>query len=330
VRWLPFVAALALLLTPRPAPAQGTGPTIELDLTAGYSTQDVLAAASQLRIFGESESGLRYYLEGAWAEQAGLDHSDAFGAGYPYEPGFYWMESYLEKRFQASGLPGGVRVGRFRTPFGIYGRSDHAYSGFLRAPLVRYADEYAISSYWLEGGAHVYLGKPALQLEASLGVPQEPLLRRREGLDATVRLQGYHGPMIVGVSYINTKPFQQGSYVHGRARFYGFDARWMKDGLQIRGEWIQGNSFQGVTTTGWYVDGMLHKPWMGPVTGVIRYEELDYSAGSRSYDLRRVTAGARVRLTPDLAGTANVIHQRGLPGGGDVALDIGFTYSLRH
>ncbi|MGV3723174.1 MAG: hypothetical protein ACO1SX_19915, partial [Actinomycetota bacterium] len=78
--------ALALGLASTPARGQGTAPTIELDLTAWYSTQDTLAAASQLRIFGESEHGLRYYLEGAWAAQSGV-HSDAFGAGYPYEDG---------------------------------------------------------------------------------------------------------------------------------------------------------------------------------------------------------------------------------------------------
>lgn len=311
-----------------PARAQGTSPTVELDLSAGYSTEDTLASATQLRVFGESDSGLRYFLEGAWAAQSGTQ-SDAFGAGYPYQDGFYWMETYLEKRFRAGGLPGGVRVGRFRTPFGIYGRSEHAYSGFLRAPLIRYADAFALSSYWLEGGAHLVIGKPALQIEASIGAPQEPLLRRREGVDAVVRVQGYHGPVVVGVSYIHTNPFQPAQFAHGRTRFVGVDGRWMRNGLQVRGEWIRGRSFDGVSTEGWYLDGMLHRPWMGAVTGVVRYEELDYAAGPFSFDLQRVTAGARVRFSPDVAGTVNLIHQSHLQGGGDVAVDVGLTYSLR-
>jgi hypothetical protein len=68
---------------------------------------------------------------------------------------------------------------------------------------------------------------------------------------------------------------------------------------------------------------------MGAVTGVVRYEELDYAAGPFSFDLQRVTAGARVRFSPDVAGTVNLIHQSHLQGGGDVAVDVGLTYSLR-
>ena len=39
-----------------------------------------------------------------------------------------------------------VRAGRYRTPFGLAAASDHAYIGFLRPPLIRYGDYFALSS----------------------------------------------------------------------------------------------------------------------------------------------------------------------------------------
>jgi hypothetical protein len=207
VRMRRLVTTLLLILGTGAAPAYAAPPAVELDLTAGYSTQDVLAAAGQLRLFGELGAGTRYFLEGAWAASAGRQ-TDAFGAAYPYDDGFYLMETYLEKSFRKGPYLGGVRLGRYRTPFGIYGRSEYAYNGFLRAPLIRYGDSYSLSNNWLEGGGSFFVGTPRLQLEASFGTPQDPLDRRRKGLDTVVRLQGYEGPFIVGASYIQTQPFQ--------------------------------------------------------------------------------------------------------------------------
>ena len=324
-----LLAAFLLFLTVSLGrPCQAAPPTVEVDLTTGASTQGVLAAASQLRLFGELDSSTRYFLEGAWAASTG-PLTDAFGAAYPYEDGFYWMESYLEKSFRVGRYQGAARVGRYRTPFGIYGRGDHAYSGFLRAPLIRYGESYALSNNWLEGGADILFGTPHLQLEASFGVPQDPLNRRREGLDTVVRLQAYQGPFILGASYLDTQPFQPASFAHGRTRFYGVDARWMSNGIQVRGEWIRGHSFEGVTTEGFYVDCSVHKPYMGPVTAVFRYDDLDYFAGPYSFFLQRFTAGAKVRLSRALTGQLNLIYQPDLPHGGDVAVDAALTYSFR-
>ena len=59
----------------------------------------------------------------------------------------------------------GVRGGQYRTPFGIYSRSDYAYQGFLRAPLIRYDDYWSISNNFLERGVNVVAGGPRLQVE---------------------------------------------------------------------------------------------------------------------------------------------------------------------
>ena len=41
----------------------------ELDLTAGYSGEEIGAAASQLRLFGEAPKGIRFLAEAAWGER---------------------------------------------------------------------------------------------------------------------------------------------------------------------------------------------------------------------------------------------------------------------
>ena len=99
--------------------------------------------------------------------------------------------------------------------------------------------------------------------------------------------------------------------------------------FKIRGPWrIKRTELdQWIDVQG--TDALVHRPCMGPLTAVVRYEELDYNAGPYSYDQRRITGGARLRLSSSLTGHVNVIHQRGLPGG-DMAVDVALTYSLRH
>ncbi len=161
------------------------------------------------------------------------------------------METYVEKTFHPTGALFGIRLGRYRTPFGISGRGDHAYSGFLRAPLIRYGGDFALSNTFLEGGADILVGRPTLSLEASIGVPQdEGDAQRRHGVDEVVRVQGYTHGFILGASYLRTRPSDRGSFVAGRMEFGGLDARWTRDGIQLRGEWIGGRPFDGVATRG--------------------------------------------------------------------------------
>jgi len=111
----------------------------ELDVTAGASTEDVEAASTQVRVFGEGLASWRFYVEGTWADVWGPE-SDAFGSAFPYNGRVRPMEVFAEKTIAREGVLLGTRLGRYRTPFGLYSRSDHGYAGFLRAPLIRYGE----------------------------------------------------------------------------------------------------------------------------------------------------------------------------------------------
>jgi len=145
----------------------------ELDLTAGYSGEEIRAAASQLRVFGEAPAGIGFFVEAAWGDRwagdapvvgAGLNGvdpigTDVFGAAYPYSGRVTLMEAYAERSFTPRGALLGVRAGRFRMPFGIYNRSDYSYAGFIRPPLIRYDGYFAVSNNWLENGVTLTAGE---------------------------------------------------------------------------------------------------------------------------------------------------------------------------
>jgi hypothetical protein len=318
------------------SPANSQLLTTEADVTGGYSNDGVTAVATQLRGFGELKAGVRFYLEGAWATRwfrdvDGDGDSDAFSAAYPYDNRIQFTEAFAERMFRPGKGLVGIRAGRYRTPFGISGRSDYAYSGFLRAPLIRYDDSFALTNNFLERGADLIVGTPQLYLETSLGMPSdlgtEP---RRPGLDTVVRLQGYHGNWIVGVSHIRTLPYQSPRFADGRTVFTGIDVRWSRDGVLASGEWITGQPFDGTTTDGWHADVTVHRPPMGPLTAVLRAEQLDYDAAAPlALRARRLTAGARIRLPRGLTAQVDVLHQTGGDPEYSTALDAALTYSIR-
>jgi hypothetical protein len=240
------------------------------------------------------------------------------------------MEVFAEKTITGPHFLVGTRLGRYRTPFGIYNRSDHGYTGFLRAPLIRYGGYWALSNNFLETGASVVAGTPRLQAEVSLGIPQdEDVQRRRRGFDRVARLQTSAGPLIVGGSYIRTQPPEIWSFAQGHTEFLGIDARWMHGGVQTRGEWIDGRSFTGTRTFGGYVDVLVHRQGMGPVTAVARAERLDYLAGRHSAFEKRYTAGARVRLASMLVGHVNVVREYERGETPESSLDLGLTFTVR-
>ena len=183
------------------------------------------------------------------------------------------MEVFGEKTFHPHGSVTGFRAGRYRTPFGIAGRSDHAYSGFLRAPLIRYGTNFALSNNFLEAGAELLVGAPALFVQTTLGVPQdEGPQQRQAGLDAVIRAQGYARGLIVGVSYLRA-PSDGAASCTATWRFAGADARWTYGGLELRGEWIDGRPFDGVCSrVGAISTASSTAPFMGPVTAVARVE----------------------------------------------------------
>ena len=316
------------------SPANSQSLTTEADITAGYSTDEVTAVATQLRAFGELKAGVRFYLEGAWATRHFGEpdgDSDAFGAAYPYDNRVQATEAFGERMFRPGNGLVGVRAGRYRTPFGISGRSDYAYSGFLRAPLIRYDDYFALTNNFLEQGADLIVGTSQLYLETSLGAPSDlGTAQRRPGLDTVVRLQGYYGAWIVGVSHIRTRPYQPETFAHGRAVFTGIDVRWTRDGVLASGEWITGQPFDGTTTDGWHADVAVHRRAMGPLTAVLRAEQLNYDAVAPfALHARRLTGGARIRLPRGLTAQVDVLHQTGVDPEHSTALDVALTYSIR-
>jgi len=305
----------------------------ELDLTAGYSTEEnVTAAATQFRVFGEGPAAVRFYGEAAWGKQFN-GTTDAFGAAYPYFGDVQAMEVYGERIFKPGASLAAVRVGRYRTPFGISGRGDHSYSGFLRAPLIRYDGYWALSNNFLEQGVDAIVGIPQLYVEASVGAPGDVgKVSRRSGVDTVIRVQGYRGPLIVGVSYMRSRPYMARTVEQARLGFTGIDVRWMLAGIEARGEWLSGRPIDGTNTSGWYADAILHRPGMGPVTAVFRAEQLDWTGLIRSDDAqgRRQTAGARIRLTNAIAVHVNVIHQDGyLAKEHRSSVDLATTYAIR-
>jgi hypothetical protein len=112
--------------------------------------------------------------------------------------------------------------------------------------------------------------------------------------------------------------------------FSGVDARWMRGGVQLRGEWLDGRPFDGMHTRGAYLDAFVHRPGMGPVTAVARIEFLDYDAGPRSAFAHRATVGARVHLVDALYAQLNTSHQSGEQYSRHAtATDLALTYTLR-
>ena len=325
-----FLACVSSLAHTQSARAQSI--TAEATTTAGYSTDDVFAGAAQLRAFGDVKGGIRFFAEAAWARSSN-DDSDAFGAAYPYRNRVQVIEAYAERMFRPGGALLSVRAGRFRPPFGISSASDYAYSGFLRAPLIRYEEHAALSNYALEHGADFIVGVPWLTVEAAFGAPADVGVQaRRSDFDAVVRIQGYRGPFIIGVSHIRTSPPRSLLLARGRTDFTGIDVRWTYGGVQLRGEWITGQPFDGATTSGWYADASVHRSGMGPFTAVARVERLDHEGADEESDdhPRREAVGVRVRLPSALALIVNVVHQTG--AGAEyrsAALDIGLTWSIR-
>jgi hypothetical protein len=328
IRRLVATVVMGAIALPVAAGAQTL--TTEADVSVGRSTDGTDAAAAQVRVFGPLKDSWRLYFEAAWGNVS-TQYSDAFGAAYPYDGRVRPMEVFTERLFQPRKSLVGLRIGRYRTPFGISGRSDYAYGGFTRAPLIRYDPTYGLSNLYFEGGVDVIAGRPALYVEGSVGTAADAGPdHRRAGADLVIRTQGYYHSLIVGVSYLNTPPSMPGTFVHGRTAFGGIDARWMLGGVELRGEWADGEPFDGVVTRGGYLDLMVHQRCLGPVTPVARVEYLDYGAGPFSEYPRRMTTGVAVRVNRSLAVQLDVLHQgQALINGRRTGLDVGLTYTVR-
>jgi hypothetical protein len=312
VRSLAVSALLACLAAAAAAePAHAQSMTAEAAVVGGFSTDNLAAEAVQLRAFGDLAGGVRYFGELAWARSSKTDN-DGFAAAYPYGNRLEVIEAYAERIFRPAGALLSVRGGRFRPPFGIYNASDHAYTGFLRPPLVRYNEFSGVSNHFLEHGADVTVGVPWLTVESALGAPADVGDEvRKPGLDSVTRVQAYYGSLIAGVSHIRTPPLNGPEIRNGMSHFTGVDLRWAHGGVQLRGEWMTGRPFDGASTTGWYADGIVHVLGMGPVTAVARVERLTVDEPADGFTSNRQTIGARVRLPLGFSINVNAVRRAG-------------------
>jgi len=319
----------AVLLSP--AIAHGQMAAVEAVQSVGASTESIASAGVQFRGLAEPMKGLRLRVETAWGDRSEAQ-SDVFGTAYPYGGRFDVIEAYGEWLTERRGLRA-VKAGRYRTPFGLYNASDHAYLGFLLPPLIRYGEYWGLSAGYLEHGVDVLVGVPQLSLEMSIGRPGDVgEVMRRPGWNSTVRAEGSAGPWIVGASFVNTTPYEPlVEDAPGRTHFGGIDARWMRDGVQFRGEWLFGQYSDFATTTGGYFDTIVHTPAMGRVTALGRIETINYDTiPPYSLVTHRYSAAARVRAWQGLSVSLGITHQGGQQTQESrTAVDLGITWALR-
>ena len=168
-RWFAALACVCLLVRPRRT-ARRSRP--KCSQSVGVSTEDIAGAGTQVRVLGESGAGPAVPVEGAW----GARSTEERVGRLRHRLSLRGQASRSSRRTAStSSRPGRgcapCKGGRYRTPFGIYAASDHAYIGFLRPPLIRYGEYYALSSGYLEHGVDVVVGAPRLSVELSVGAP---------------------------------------------------------------------------------------------------------------------------------------------------------------
>ena len=308
------VLACGLALCALAAPASGQGIAIEGTHSAGVSSEELTAAGTQLRVSAKRAKRCGACASRSKARGGGARTRRANSSAPPTPTAVRSTDGSVRRiRRAAARLGACVKGGRYRTPFGIYAASDHAYIGFMRAPLIRYGEYYALSNTALEQGVDIVVGRPRLSFEASVSAPSDVgEAIRRSGVTGVVRAQAAAGAWIVGASYIDTMPSQPARWAPGRTRFGGVDVRWMASGVQVRGEWLGGQPFDGTRTDGGYADVIVHRPAMGPVTAFARAERLAYDAEPpHALYTHRYTAGARVRMWRTIAASLGVAHQAG-------------------
>jgi hypothetical protein len=338
------LASVLFAVTCGAASTQAQSVTTELDVTTGYSSDArTLAGSTQLRTFGELKPQLRFNVEGTWAKRS-VDGTDAFNAAYPYGGRVQLNEAYVERSFQRGAIIANIRGGQYRSPFGIYSRADHGYTGFLRAPIIRSDYYWSVNNTMLERGVDVSVGTAHLSAEVSVGTPADNNLefKRQAGVSGVVHVQAYFKNFIVGASHINTESYPSKWLAEpGRMNFSSVDARWSIPGLQLRGEWIFGKEWKNSVseTRGGYVDAIVHTRFMGPLTAVLRTEKLDWTYlethedDSTSLELwrgYRQTVGARLRIPGGLTAQFNVLrHSKNVAYDSRTAFDMALTYSIR-
>ena len=247
-------AALVVALTAcgSSSPALAQPVVVEADLTGGYTSDHAGALATQVRAFGDVPFGVRVLAEAAWAARSETDEStDAFGAAYPYGNRIQIIEAYAERLFHpGTGLR---RIPRRTIPdtvrdlcawrLCVLGISPRAADSIRRIFRALQQLSGARRGVDCRHSAAVRRNKPQCAGRC---------WRRLTAIGGRHRHapSGYYGPWIVGVSHIRTQPYSPERFAQGRSVFTGVDLRWTAGGVQVSGEWITGQPFDGTSTHG--------------------------------------------------------------------------------
>ena len=224
------------------ASAQAQSVTAEADVTVGHSTENIDAAAAQLRLFGsvKADGGSTGRSPGRRCRRARRTRSarpiPTTGSSGPSRR----TPRRCSTRRELVGLRPGDTVRRSASS----SQSDQAYSGFLRAPLIRYGDYFALSNTFLESGADFLAGTSSLFVEGSVGVPQDQgSSRRARGVDAVVRVQGYaHLPHRSARATSTAGRARPAISSRGACGSAAWTCAWTRRHRSPAGEWIQGRA----------------------------------------------------------------------------------------
>ena len=210
----------------------------------------------QIRLFGtdQTATGASFSKRPGPHDESG---SDAFGAAYPYD-----RDAAADGDVRRATVParGAALVGSRRPLPRAVRHLRPERSRLQRLPAraahpVRQRTGRSRTRF-SKRGVDVLAGRPSLYSR------DEPRARRSETRGVRAAAGARHGDpragvlrsLIVGASYLHTQPSRTRPFVQGDMEFGGVDARWMRGGVQLRGEWIGGRPFDGVATRGGYVD----------------------------------------------------------------------------
>ncbi len=227
----------------------------------------------------------------------------SFVTGFMQEWGWQWMdETYLSYE----GGPLGLRLGRFRSAFGLSTWSDMHYTPIIALPMVRaYIDAApGVPLYRLDRGAELTGGTPKVEYHLALvdsdesdwNVAPKTINTGIGGL----QWSGEH--LIVGLHGLVKKAVDDGR----QAEIADLDFRWTAPRLIVRGELVTGVQ-GGSGCRGFYVDAFYRPVGLARTQLGLRYQGIDNSGydGHWGWKSDVLTIGARQILNKYLTFTVN-------------------------
>lgn len=243
-----------------------------LALRFWHSEEDRTTLRAETRLIADADlrKALRFHLD---VDQEGTATTELYDAYGEWHLGIHRL-----------------RWGQFLVPFGIYNRSEQYYVGLISDPLIR---DYPADGPRLndsEKGLD-YLGAwGPWQVEGALFGARAPGIIPSGG-EGSVRLQWFHGPLIVGVNALRDHGRHPLTARRGEARFFGLDLRFSRPTLILRGELVSGR-VPGGSPRGFYVDVLYHPMSLHRVTFVGRTEAVEGQPGDGRY-FSRQTVGLK-------------------------------------